>query len=128
MKKLNGFSLGEVLVILFFIIVFIIVGNSTKNNNTDNSSSTQQVSQEQKQERIDKINSILQQMQQEGLIVSYKEPMYFYINEKMWNSLPYETKEQAIKMFLERYKLTDKPYTLIGYHTGEKIQDAKNFK
>ena len=128
-KEFKPDSLGGCLVYIIAIVIFFIIGASTKNDVGDNSSAqTPVVTQEQKQKQLDTINKLVKALIEDGLIVNYKEPCYFYINERKWNALPYETKEQIIRVFMERYRLTNAPYTFIGYYSGERIQDAKNFK
>lgn len=125
-KEFKPDSLGGCLVYIIAIVIFFIIGASTKNDG-GNTPTVQETTQ-QKQHRLNMINDSLVQMSKEGIIVDYKKPCYFYINERKWNALPFETKEIIIQNFLERYKLTDAPFVLIGYHSGEQIQDAKNFK
>lgn len=127
-------KIGDNLFTLFGLVVFITITIAACNGSDDSSveqnlpQSEQTVSITNKKQRLEAINKILQDMAKEGLILKYEEPCYFYVNEAMWNSLPFETKKQIFQMFSERYQITNSPYVLVGYHTGERIHTAKNFK
>ena len=120
------------LIFIIIAVVFSLNMNFNSSNTTNSNSSQQQVStqktQQERQDRLNTINNLINEATNEGLIIKIEKSIYddknayIIVEESMWNQLPHETKQHLCLMANEYSDLTGiKILGFKGYRTGKTI-------